>query len=150
MKYNITFTSILVFIFIALNHQASGWGTDRVISPFAPSTQHSMAAKSTGQLFAATAGVGVNGPNALTVFTSTNGGDTWSTVPLSGLPTVTPVLKTKMVITGLDSVYCLFMQLNQLYILNVESGVLNQFNTTGIEEFDAVASANGNWIYLFI
>jgi len=150
MKNNFTITGIFILILIALNHQASGWGVDRVISPFAPSSQHSLAAKSNGLLFAATAGIGVNGVNVLTVFTSTNNGNSWSIAPLSGLPTVTPVLKTKMVVTALDSVYCLFMQLNQLYILNVESGIMGQFNSTGIEDFDAVTSANGNWIYLFI
>src|SRR6478609_9718060 len=145
MNYKFTLKNLFTCILIALFHQASGWGTDKVITSNAPTVQHSMVAKSNGVLFAATAGVGINGPNELTVFTSVDGGNNWSTVALSGLPTVTPVLKTKMVVTALDSVYCLFMQLNQLYILNVESGVLNQFNTTGIEEFDAVTSANGNW-----
>ena len=149
MKSNFTLNNLLVFVLIVLNHQTYGWGTDVVISPFAPSSQHSMAAKG-GELFAATAGVGINGPNILTVFQSVDEGNTWSIVPLSGLPASSPVGKTKMVVTALDSVYCLFIQDNQVYFLNVESGLLGQFNTTGVEDFDAVSSVNGNWIYVYI
>ncbi len=139
---------LLVFATL-LYHHASGWGTDKVISPFSPTAQHSLAVKQNGVLYAALAGA-VTGPDMITVYTSSDNGDTWNVVPLIGLPAMGAVVKTKMVVTGLDSIYCVFSQNNVLYFLNVETGTLGQFTQSGIQDFDCVASPGSNWIYVFV
>ncbi len=139
----------LVTILTVASHYVSGWGTDKVISAFEPTAQHSLAAKQNGVLFAALPGA-ATGPDMITVYTSSDNGDSWSIVPLSGLPASGAVIKTKMVVTGLDSVYCVFLQNNILNFLNAESGTLGQFTLSGIQDFDCAASSASNWIYVYV
>lgn len=148
-KFYISLKTLTV-IFVLTIQNVWGWGTDKVIFNAGPSAQHSMAAKQNGVLFAAMSGIGITGPNLVTIFTSTDNGDTWNIAPVGGLPVNGPVVKTKMVTTASDSVYCVFLQNEIVYIVNVESGSLGQLTTYTFKDFDVAASPNGNWIYIYV
>jgi hypothetical protein len=140
---------LLLFATVSTFHSAMGWGTDKIISPFAPSAQHSISAKQNGILFAAMPGAGSASQNQVSIFTSADNGVTWNPAAVSVTAGTGAVVKTKMLTTATDSIYCIYLQDLIIHFVNVESGTTGQLNVASYRDFDAAASANGNWIYVY-
>lgn len=142
---------LLIILAILTNIQpVFSWGTDQIIT-YAGTAQHSIAAKQNGVLYSSVPVLSLTGQHEVQFFNSTNNGTTWTplagiTAPYSGL---SPVIKTKMVVTSLDSIICLILQNDSIYLVNVESGITGILSQSKAQEFDAAAGA-GNFIYLFV
>lgn len=149
MKTN--FTSILKITLLSLlfSSQVLGWGNDVIISQQAPLSQHSIAAKQNGILYAGVPTALLILQNTTLFYTSADDGATWTLHPVTAPQTVGNIVRTKMVVTSLDSLICVIQQDNTLYFVNVESGVTGQFTTTGVQDFD-VAAGTGNFIYTYV
>lgn len=143
--------SALALLLTLLSSELSfGWGTDKIITTAAVA-QHSMAAKQNGTLYAAVPVLALTGFYETTLWISSDNGATWSpnsnaTVPSAGL---SPVVKTKIVVTSSDSVICMVLQNSTVYLVNLETGVMGQFTQSGVKDFDAAAGSQ-NFIYLFV
>jgi len=81
------------------------------------------------------------------LYESTDNGASW--MPIANLGSGQTVEKTKLLVTGTDSVYCIYQIGDSLFTFSVQSRVTTPFTTMTVEDFDAVASPNGNAIYLF-
>jgi hypothetical protein len=143
-----TFILILITILIAPDY-SSAWGNDIMISSIRPGSKHSIAAKQNGTLYASIAGT-APGADTLSIYTSTDNGLTWIYVPLSTVSGIGNIVTTKLVRTFSDSIYCAFQSATIIYFVNVESGVLGQFNQSMVEYFDIATSSFGDAIYLFV
>jgi hypothetical protein len=149
MKTKYYLLSLFAFIMVLNTGKLFGWGADVIVSQAAPFSQHSISAKQNGVLFAGVPVALVTGQHSVAIYTSTDNGVTWTLAPVTAPASINPVIKTKMITTTFDNVFCYILQDNVIYVLNVESGVTGQFNTTGAQEFD-VASGSGNFAYLFV
>ncbi|GEM_PF-1169525 len=141
--------TILVASLFLMHRNASGWSNDILIHPFMPPASHSMAAKSNGMLYLCVPFDSGNGTFAINIHTSSDHGDTWTPLIMPNAVSTSPILKTKMVVTSTDSIFCLYLSGQVIYVLNLESGILGIFNIIPVDDFDAAASPNGNVIYLF-
>jgi hypothetical protein len=139
----------LAALILLHSHFAIAWSGDVLVHSDQPIASHSMAAKSNGVLFIAIPQFN-NGVYSIIYKTSSNGGNTWQNSTTSINTFIDPIIKTKMVHTGSDSIYCLFSSGTVIYIQNVESGISGTFNQTLIDDFDAAASSISNAIYLFV
>jgi len=139
---------ILITILITPNYSAA-WGNDVMISPDRPGSKHSLAAKQNGTLYASIAGTSP-GADTLSIYTSSDNGLTWTYVPLPTVSGINNIVSTKLVRTFSDSIYCAFQSATIVYFVNVESGVLGQFNQSMVEYFDIASSSFGDAIYLFV
>jgi hypothetical protein len=149
MKKTFT-TGFLAFITTLIIHtSALAWGTDVLITPGAPSAQHGIAAKQNGVLYASFPFQSFTGTYTVLFYTSADNGITWTLLPVPAPSSFNPVIKTKMIVTSLDSILCFVQMDNSLYIVNVESGINGQFTQSGVQEFDA-AAGTGNFCYVFI
>lgn len=126
------------------------WNGDILIHGTTPTASHSLTAKANGELYISVP-VDSAGTYKVLIYQSTDDGDTWNLLPVSyNTSSANAIVKTKMVTTGSDSVYCMYQTNAEIKFLNPESGVQGLFNTIGVETFDAAASPNGNAIYLFV
>lgn len=150
MKKSYHYLLLSLFTILSNSQSTFAWGTDQVIT-YAGTAPHSLAAKQSGVLYAAVPTMILTGQHEVHFFSSADNGDTW--LPLPGINPpysgLAPVIKTKMVVTSLDSIICLVLQNDSIYLVNVESGVKGILSQSKAQEFDAAAGA-GNFIYLFV
>lgn len=136
---------VLLTFFLLTSTRTSAWGPD---IPFAsqPSGRISMVANSAGTLYCTVpaAMTGVGGAN---LYESTDNGASW--MPIANLGSGQTVEKTKLLVTGTDSVYCIYQIGVDLFTFSVQSREVTPFTTMDVDDFDATASPNGNAIYLF-
>ncbi len=150
MKKNYLFTFLLIAAFISISPRNTfAWGSDILIHSGNTIATHSIEAKTNGTLYTCLPVDAGLGNYNLLVYKSIDKGLTWTNTSFITATSPAPILKTKMVHSGSDSVYCLYLTGLSVKILNVESGVLGTFNQNPIVDFDAAASPNGNAIYLF-
>jgi hypothetical protein len=126
--------------------QSDSWGNDVLISNRAPLGQMSGVGRPNGEVFVA---VPDTTPGfSLRIYKSTDFGSTFSLFPTGIQPGGFIIPKTKMVRSGLDSIYCTFLLDDTLYTWNVESNNFGVFTTVPVLDYDIAASSTGG-LYLF-
>ena len=126
--------------------QSDAWGNDVLISNRAPLGQMSGVARPNGEVFVA---VPDTTPGfSLRIYKSTDFGSTFSLFPTGIQPGGFIIPFTKMVRSGLDSIYCTFMLNDTVYTWNVESNNFGVFTTVPVLNYDIAASSTGG-LYLF-
>jgi len=127
--------------------QSDSWGNDILVSNGTPSGQMSIVSRPNGEVFVA---VPDTTPGfSLRIYKSTNFGETFSLFPTGIQPGGMLIPKTKMVRSGLDSIYCSFMYNDTLYIWNVESNNFGVFTTVTVNDYDITASSTGG-VYIIV
>jgi hypothetical protein len=127
--------------------QSDSWGNDILVSNGTPSGQMSVVSRPNGEVFVA---VPDTTPGfSLRIYKSTNFGETFSLFPTGIQPGGMLIPKTKMVRSGLDSIYCSFMYNDTLYIWNVESNNFGVFSTVTVNDYDITASSTGG-VYIIV
>jgi hypothetical protein len=120
-----------------LPYTGSGdWGTDLLVSNTEPFGRCSGVYRLTDNaLFVAVSDTNILAGNSLVILRSTNNGSNWSIVYSVG-PASVQVVKTKMLKTANDSVYCGILANNSFFfILNVTSSSLRLLNSN-YRDFD--------------
>ena len=117
------------------------WAGDIMVSGTQPFGKITGVAKANGTIYLAVPDTAIISGKSMVIFKSTNNGTSW-TVQASYTGTVMPQ-RTKMVRTGLDSVYYFYLINSIIYCLNVESYVLGSITTVTYRDFDAVGSSTG-------
>ncbi|MFN0189007.1 MAG: hypothetical protein ACKVQV_09925, partial [Bacteroidia bacterium] len=132
-----------IAIFYSIN--AFSWGLDVEIPSF-PSGKVSLVKTSTGILYCSMP-VGQSGVGGINFFQSTDMGVTWNLFanPAMGQD----VKKSKLVVTGTDSVYCAYQVDTSLFFYSLAANVVTPFTTMLVEDYDIVASPNSNSVYLY-
>lgn len=127
------------------------WGTDLIVSNNEPFGKVSGIVRANDSIFVAMPDtVGIVG-GGLRILKSINNGATWSQgISISNAGIVT---KTRMVRSGLDTVYCIFsLASSQVYVLRVNLPFANPLRvvfTGGYRDFDAWSSSTGG-LYIFL
>jgi Secretion system C-terminal sorting domain len=137
--------SLLTFIAILSTFSAFPWGTDVEIPSF-PSGKTSLVKTANGTLFCSVP-VGMSAVGGIKFFQSVDMGVTWTLFanPAMGQN----VMKSKLVVTGSDSVYCAFQVDSSLFFYSLASNIVTPFTSMLIEDFDIAASPNSNSVYLY-
>ncbi|HRH65750.1 MAG TPA: T9SS type A sorting domain-containing protein [Bacteroidia bacterium] len=133
----------LLTIFVYLN--VYPWGNDILVSPQSTG-KTSLVATASGTLYCSVP-VGFTGLGGMNILQSTDMGLSWT--PVTNLGSGQMVNKSKLVVTGTDSVYCAYQIGSDLFFYNLQSTNTTPFTTVTIEDFDLAASPNGNAIYLY-
>jgi hypothetical protein len=123
------------------------WGIDNAIINNEPIGGFSGVQKSNGTLYVAVNDTLSTVNLGLVIFTSTDGGDTWSLFG-QGINYRGHYPKIKMFRSGLDSIYCSFQIGSSVYTWNPLSGNFGQFFVGNYRTYDMVASSTGN-LYIF-
>jgi Secretion system C-terminal sorting domain len=118
------------------------WANDVLLSSTEPFGKITGAAKANGIIYVAVPDTAIQSGKSIVIFKSTDYGDTWTNF-LSYSGTVMPQ-RSKMLRSGLDSVYYLYLINAIIYCLNVESNVLGSITVSAYRDFDAVASSTGS------
>ena len=129
-------------------HEVGDWGTDNLLLDFEPIGQISGVQRSNGVIYVAVNDTLSTTNLGLIILTSTNNGDSWSTLS-SGITYRGYYDYIKLVKSGLDSVYCFFQVGQEIYSWNFLNGNFNMFPFSGYRSFDVVASSTGN-LYVFV
>ena len=117
------------------------WGNDVIVSSTEPFGKLTGAAKTNGTIYLAVPDTAIQSGKSIVIFKSTNYGNTWTNfLQYSG--TAMPQ-RSKMLRSGQDSVYYLYLINAIIYCLNVESTALNSITTMTYRDFDVVASSTG-------
>ncbi len=148
MKKNY-FLLLTAFYFFSIS-AALAWGLDVAVNATNPRGQTSVVATSDGTLYASVPEISLNPTYAMSIYQSNDNGATWQQLNMGGGSPGQIVLKSKMLVTGNDTVVCVFQISTDIYTLNIMTGVLSSFTTLSAHDFDAVASPNNNSIYLFV
>ena len=141
--------AVYLIICTAISKATYGWGIDNIVSIIGPTSQHGLAAKQNGVLYIANPSVDLTGQYSVNFYTSIDYGDSWNLLTFTTTPSLSPIIRLKMIVTSQDSIICTYLQNDIIHFVNIESGVTGQFNQTGAQEYDA-ASGSGNFIYLFV
>lgn len=126
--------------------QSDAWGNDVLVSG-SPVGQMSGVGRPNGELFIA---VPDTTPGfSLRIYKSTDFGATFSLFPTGITPGGAIFPKTKMIRSGLDSIYCTFIYNDTIYVWNVESNNFGVFSTIPAGDYDIAASSIGG-LYMFV
>lgn len=117
------------------NVQNPDWGGDVLITSIEPLGSISGVARSNGTIYVAIPDTTTVPGMCLLVYKSTNFGDNWTRIS-SAIQGSALVTKTKMVKTGADSIYCVFLANNTLYYWNVENNSFNVHPTDVVRDYD--------------
>jgi hypothetical protein len=123
------------------------WATDVLVSNTEPFGKLTGMAKSNGTIYLAIPDTNIIANRCIVVFRSTDLGSNWSTY--ASISPSSEIRRTRMVRTGLDSVYLFFLYGTSIYCWNLENNNFNLLPTTySYRDFDAVASSTGG-LYCF-
>jgi hypothetical protein len=140
----------LILILLLTAKVSFAWNVDVEVSSVAPSGASSVAATSGGILYASVPQTSLNPSHAMSIYESTNNGASWTQLNTgAGLPGDT-VKKSRMLVTGTDSVVCVFQIRDSIYTLHVGTGMVFPFTTLSAADFDVAASPTYNALYLFV
>ncbi len=148
MKFKIYLITALV-LSLSVN-QVVAWGTDVEVSTSTPNGATSVVANSAGTLYASAPEISLNPTYALSIYESVDNGATWQMLNIGAGNPGQVVRKSKMLVTSLDEVVCLYQLGDSIYTLQLATGISTAFTTILARDFDAVASFSGSAIYLFI
>ncbi|MBP7245678.1 MAG: T9SS type A sorting domain-containing protein [Bacteroidia bacterium] len=136
---------VLSFIAILYSFTAFSWGPDVEI-PSYPSGKTSLVKTNSGMLYCSVP-VGQSGVGGINFFQSTDMGVTWT---LHSNPAMGQnVIKSKLIITGTDSVYCAYQVDTAIFFYSLASNIVTPFTLMYVDDYDVVASPNSNSVYLF-
>ncbi|RPI16206.1 MAG: T9SS C-terminal target domain-containing protein [Ignavibacteriae bacterium] len=127
------------------------WGTDYVVSNTAPFGKPSGVERPNDTLYVAVPDSNIVPGAGMVILKSSNNGLNWSTA-ITISPSTTVFTKTKMVRSGLDTVYCFLQFSSNIYILRVNLPFANPLRPIfngGYRDFDAWASSTGG-LYVFL
>ncbi len=117
------------------------WGNDVLVSSTEPFGKLTGVASANGTIYLAVPDTAIQSGKSIIIFKSTNYGNTWTNFrQYTG--TVMPE-RSKMVRSGLDSVYYLYLINAIIYCLNVETISVNSITVMTYRDFDVVASSTG-------
>lgn len=123
------------------------WVTDRIVSGTEPVGKQSGVYKtSNSTIYVSIPDTNIQSGAGIVILSSTNDGISWSNIGA-----IVPALiysKTKMIRSGLDSIYCFFQEGSSIYCWNVLTSFVNQVRTGNYRDFDAAASSTGS-MYVF-
>ncbi len=136
---------VLSCIAILYSIPVFSWGVDVEIPSF-PSGKVSLVKTANGTLFCSVP-VGQSGVGGINFFQSIDMGVTWTLYanPAMGQN----VKKSKLVVTGTDSVYCAYQVDSSLFFYSLAGNVVTPFTTMLVDDYDIVASPNSNSVYLY-
>ena len=136
---------VLSYIAILYSISVFSWGGDVEIPSF-PNGKVSLVKTANGTLFCSIP-VGQSGVGGINFFQSTDLGVTWTLFanPAMGQN----VKKSKLVVTGTDSVYCAYQVDSSLFFYSLAGNVVTPFTTMLVDDYDIVASPNSNSVYLY-
>lgn len=125
------------------------WGTDFLVSNTEPLGTTSGVCKANDTFYVAIPDTNIVTGNCLVVLKSSNNGLNW-VVAASVSPAVV-IPKTRMVKSGLDTIYCMFSFASAIYILKVTGGAQLRLPpaASGYRDFDGWASSTGG-LYVFL
>ncbi|MDT3694769.1 MAG: T9SS type A sorting domain-containing protein [Ignavibacterium sp.] len=119
------------------------WAVDKTILNNEPVGSFSGVQKSDGTIFVAVNDTLATANLGLVIFTSSDGGDSWSLLP-QGINFRGYFSKIKMFRSGLDSIYCSFQIGTDIYTWNPLSGNFAKIFNGNYRTYDMVASSTGN------
>lgn len=128
---------------------SSDWGPDYTVSNTEPlGIPSGVYRNSSNILYVAVPDTNIAADKCLVILSSINDGANWNISYMVSPAGVVP--KTKMVISGLDSVYCFFLYNSAIYCWNIQSPNINMFTGyTNIRDFDVAASSTGSLYFFF-
>jgi hypothetical protein len=132
---------------IISNNYIGDWGNDNTLLDNEPIGPVSGVQNNDGTIFVAVNDTLATTNLGLVIFTSTDGGQTWSLFP-QGIGVRDHFEKIKMVKGLADSIYCFFQYGADIYSWNLLSANFNAFPYSNYRTFDVVASSTGN-LYMF-
>jgi hypothetical protein len=122
-----------------------GWGNDVMVGP-QPTAKATVVSTLDGSLYAAIP-AGNTGVGGIFMMKSTDMGNSWVNI---GNPAMGQwVNKSKLVVTGVDSVYCIYTIGTALNTYSCASGIVTPFTAYGADDFDVSPSVVDNSLYLF-
>jgi hypothetical protein len=122
--------------------QNPDWASDILVSPQEPLGKISGIARPDGTAFIMIPDTTSVPGFCLLIYKSTDFGDTWTRQP-NAITSSSIVTKTKLILTGADSIYCLFQIGNGLFLWNIETNNFNENTNAPIRDFDAAATSAG-------
>lgn len=124
------------------------WGTDLVIAnPETRGRNSGVYRPSNTSIYVAVSDTNVSAGNTLNILRSSNDGATWSIVYSVG-PASIAVIKTKMILTANDSVYCILLTDQwTLFTVSVLNGQLRPFFSGGYRDFDVHTTPSSSMFY---
>lgn len=141
----------IICLFLILNmNKTFAWGFDVEVTTAIPQGTSSVVANSAEILYASVPQTSLNPSSALSIYQSTNNGETWTQLNVGGGNPGEIVVKSKMLVTGTDVVVCVYQIADKIFTLDIASGVVSPFTTIDASDFDAAASPNSNSIYLYV
>lgn len=137
---------------IPLEQTAADWGNDFLVSSTEPLGKPSGIYRlSNTTVYVVVPDTNIMAGRIAVAMASTNNGANWSIIGsiLPGSPgLITP--KTKLVRSGLDSLYCGFIVGSTVYVWNIITNNLNPFTPyTNVRDFDITASSTGS-VYVIV
>lgn len=136
---------------IPLEQISSDWGNDFLVSSTEPLSKPSGIYRlSSTTIYVSVPDSSILPGQVMVILKSTNNGANWAVENSIAAPPGILVGKTKMVRSGLDSIYCAFIASSTVYILNVINANLTSFTPyTNVRDFDIAASSTGS-IYVIV
>lgn len=141
-----TFLSLCLMAPFAL----SAWTGDVQIGANSPMGSADVAVKANGTWYACIPETSLNPSGALALYSSTDQGMTWAQLPFTAGNPGNVIKRSKLLLTGTDQLYCIFMLNDSIYVMDVSNGSTTLFPTSSGEDFDAAASQVSNSIFLFV
>ncbi|MBK9637568.1 MAG: T9SS type A sorting domain-containing protein [Bacteroidetes bacterium] len=136
---------VLSCIAILYSISVFSWGVDVEI-PSYPSGKTSLVKTNSGMLYCSVP-VGQSGVGGINFYQSTDMGVTWT---LHSNPAMGQnVIKSKLMVTGTDSVYCAYQVDTSLFFYSLASNIVTPFTLMYVDDYDVVASPNSNSVYLY-
>lgn len=148
MKIKIYSLIVLFTCFAYVSAQA--WGTDVQVSTVAPQGATSVVANAGGILYASVPQASLNPSGALSIYESTDNGANWMQLNVGAGSPGQIIVKSKMLVTGINQVVCMYLLNDTVYTLDISTGVSIAFTVIAARDFDAAASFSGNAIYLYV
>lgn len=142
---------LLALVFICFEKSPLfAWAVDVELSSGEPEGATSVVSNAAGILYASVAQTSLNPTYALSIYESTDNGATWTQLNVGAGAPGQVIVKSKMLVTGLNNIVCLYLLNDSVYTLDISTNVSTAFTLLAARDFDAAASLTGNGIYLFI
>lgn len=136
---------------IPLEQTSADWGNDFLVSSSEPLGKPSgLYRLSNTTIYVSVPDTNIMSGKVAVILTSTNNGANWAVA--GSINTTPPYIctKTKIVRTGLDSIYCAFIVNTTVYVWNVVNNNVATFTPyTNVRDFDIAPSSTGS-IYVIV
>ncbi|HNQ60835.1 MAG TPA: T9SS type A sorting domain-containing protein [Bacteroidia bacterium] len=143
------YSLFVFFLFININLVFS-WATDVEVSAGEPQGATSVVANAGGILYASVPQTSLNPSYAMAIYESTDNGASWTQLNVGAGGPGQVIVKSKMLVTGLNNIVCVYLLNDTIYTLDISSNLSTAFTLIAARDFDAAASLSGNGLYLFV